>query len=155
MENTLENKAKFFAQYWGQEILKYENSDGDKFWDKQIYPVDGHNITCNGMQANLRPLSSITDEEAIAVAKKIGLAKASVVERDNQVVFLVDDSYTVGFFSTGIITMYKGLPPNNKPYWNDISRLYDELRSRSFALPFHDLSVEQQIEYGWITINLN
>lgn len=31
MENTIENKAKFFAQYWGQNVLTRPNC-GNKKW---------------------------------------------------------------------------------------------------------------------------
>ena len=27
MENTIENKAKFFARYWGENVLRFRNSD--------------------------------------------------------------------------------------------------------------------------------
>ena len=77
MENTDRIKALFFSQYWGQEILMYENSDGDPFWSKQIYPVDGHNITCKHLQAHLRTGDTLTDAEAIQVAWLIYPAKSA------------------------------------------------------------------------------
>ena len=59
MENTLENKEKFFAQYWGQEVLLGE--------DETIHKLNAGDMAF-GIQFNwleLKPLSSITDEDAI------------------------------------------------------------------------------------------
>lgn len=66
--NEQQAKALFLAQYWGQEVLKYEDSKNDPFWDKQIYPVDGHNILCKGLQAQLRSAGKLTDEELIKIS---------------------------------------------------------------------------------------
>lgn len=60
MENTLENKAKFFAQYWGQEVL---------LWHQWTNPNERSKIGStpmrnpNGWSLSLKPLSLITDED--------------------------------------------------------------------------------------------
>ena len=58
-ENTLENKAKFFAQYWGQHVL-YFSSDF-------LRKID--NLTLDSIENDdfleLKPLSQISDEDVI------------------------------------------------------------------------------------------
>lgn len=71
MENTLENKAKFFAQYWGQKFLLSINRN-IKFKIDSItidFAIDKYIPTC----LELKPISSITDEDAIDVAEVLGL----------------------------------------------------------------------------------
>lgn len=54
-ENTLENKVKFFAQYWGQKCGK------NKYGNLSVNKSNILNIT----HLELKPLSHITDEDAI------------------------------------------------------------------------------------------
>lgn len=61
MENNLENKAKFFAQYWGQRVLRFDT------WTKNAerkevgsFISDLYNNKCI---IELKPLSSISDED--------------------------------------------------------------------------------------------
>lgn len=67
MENNLENKAKFFAQYYGQKVLSSENTI------EEITPYRLHKDIGMGFIIDscleLTPLSDITNEDAIEVAK--------------------------------------------------------------------------------------
>lgn len=76
MENNIQNKAKFFAQYWGQHILRFSlvdvNSPNSKPTDVVLptwvsYKEYNYWSVLNGY-LELKPLSSITDEDAIEVA---------------------------------------------------------------------------------------
>jgi len=106
MENTLENKAKFFAQYWGQEVVPLM---GD------LAKVDGLFLNWAPKDEScfiqLKPLSSITDEDA----KKLGYSSPLLLKKHS--------SFHV-----------------------------DELRGLGYALWWHGLSIEKQIEYGWIKL---
>jgi len=64
MENTHENKSKFFAQYWGQEINDYRLS---RYSTRRNEKVSGSSMGF----LNLKPLSSITDEDALEIAKRV------------------------------------------------------------------------------------
>ncbi len=74
MEITNDIKAKVFAQYLGQ---KYNDGDLE---EPQIFPVEAETFSCfelypNGMNSAkliLKPLSAITDEDAIEVARILG-----------------------------------------------------------------------------------
>lgn len=62
--NTLENKAKFFAQYWGQKIAtrKIGNAWCPLKLNRTVIQSE-----INKWTLELKPLSSITDEDAIAI----------------------------------------------------------------------------------------
>lgn len=103
MENTKENKAKFFAQYYGQEVLKNRTS---------IYRLNhSWNWQHNSFYLILKPLSSITDEHK---DKSISLGETHLRNFNQKQV--------------------------------------DYLRSKGYALPFHDLSVDDLINYNWIKL---
>lgn len=126
-EINLENKAKFFAQYLGQDILhgRYgvngnlvdliANKDtGDKYW------------------LELKPLSLITDEDAIEVVKILqGIGITSTAMREPK-------EYCLNAIGK---TLYLTSP------------VVDYLRSKGYALPWMDLSVDEMIDAGWIRIS--
>lgn len=62
-ENTLENKAKFFALHWGQSIKTSEKHKKSKLKPLEI---NAHSIQyCDeGSFLELKPLESISDEDA-------------------------------------------------------------------------------------------
>jgi hypothetical protein len=108
----------------------------------------------------LRPLSSITDDEAIQMCKDFGFENCHVFERDIECVCLTNDKYTVGIFFDGTVVSYQftGVMAYRTPNWQPISGMYDYLRSQSFALPYYDhatgttLTPELQQEYGIIKL---
>lgn len=59
IQNTLENKARFFAQYWGQKVFK--TSLKQEIPHKNNF---GKSIQFNDF-LELKPLSQINDEDAI------------------------------------------------------------------------------------------
>lgn len=62
LENTLENKERFIALYWRQEVLLDENNAGRAV----LYPVDRSNMYHIDKDILLlTPLSQISDEDAI------------------------------------------------------------------------------------------
>ena len=63
-ENTISNKSKFFAQYWGQKLYHYTDLDGEIFGPFKVGRMDVSEID----YILVTPLSSISDEDA----KKLG-----------------------------------------------------------------------------------
>jgi hypothetical protein len=127
MENTLENKAKFFALYWGQKVKRYNKSP---FIELDF--VDFIEIKeCDFIE--LKPLSSISDEDAIEVAK---IMKVDIENQlTNQIIEYIH----------GCITHF-----NCK---GDMSfKISDYLRSRGYALPWMELSVEELVNRGWVKL---
>lgn len=137
MENTLENKSKFFAQYYVQKVAKSPLLN-DELPNQRCYPELALNPK-NEFYLELTPLSQISDEDAVIVAKLRGFVNIKSIE-------IVEQGYYVN-------------QPNGRKsfiFFNDMWRPeIDFLRSKSFALPYMGLSVEKQIEYGWVKLKTN
>ncbi|MDE5507752.1 hypothetical protein KRE40_03685 [Elizabethkingia meningoseptica] len=136
MENTLENKAKFFAQYWGLNL--YNNYKGDIYMP---YPstmeevlrdilVTNINEYINHSYLELKSLEDITDDDALHIAKSMYTA--------------IPDYQTI---SNGkcMVSCHEnqiGLELLQSDY----------LRSKCYALPWMGLSIEKLVEYGWVKL---
>jgi len=128
MENTLDNKSKFLAQYWGQKVLSI--SGREYLYINNI--VDDPNL--HVLSLRLKPLSSITDEDAIDVVKIHGVVNSAQY------------GYITEFSPIEKIKIFI----KSINYWR--SDIADYIRSKGYALLYLDLSVEQQIEYGWVKL---
>ena len=123
MKNTLENKAKFFAQYWGQNILRYEPDLG------YHRIVNDYKIgNADEFVAELKPLSQITDED------EKELSAMNFISGDRDLIKSGVD------FASDCISFWE---------WEEGISF---LRSKGYALPYMGISVEQQIEWGWIKL---
>lgn len=126
MENTLENKAKFFAQYLKQKVVF--KTDWECFNDKSLMELDptylqtGNNVLVGGYLV-LKPLSSITDDDQRYVLSDKLCNSMELVEEDKIGAFFISDCY-----------------------------LTDYLRSKGYALPYMGLSVETLVSYGWVKL---
>lgn len=145
-EKTLENKAKFFALYWGQKIHHYRIS---KLSGKKVENVDGRTFG----RLQLKNLQNISDEDAIEVAKIVSekcneLPK--IVRTNEQVLLNTNGFKMVHIFFDGMI-MYKDLDGVDC-YTLKAFNALDLLRCKGYLLPYLDLSIEQIIEYGWAKI---
>ena len=125
-ENTLENKAKFFAQYWGQKIICFPYNNTPLRYDNPNRLLAGKFE--NKAYLELKPLSQISNEET-----------EHVMELEN---------FIDGFLSDDILNYLIDL---KKGKCNKIE-VIDYLRTKGYALPYMDLSVEDLIEYGWIKL---
>jgi len=137
MENNLENKGRFFAQYYGQDVLTVGNAICDNTEEYWIEKSLQHT-----QYLFLKPLSLISDEDAIECLKLFGLTNFKDLNENNNkqdlfAIFSGDDM--------DIVTP-------NEYHPTIYLQLYDYLRSKSYALPYMELSVEQQIEYGWVKL---
>ncbi len=131
MENTIHNKEKFFAQYWGQEVAIQNEGGGTGF----RYDINEATITdIKSDYLLLTPLSMISDEDAL------------------QVGMLHDVPHLKNTLIIGKAIIH-WLNVNSKSRDLNIE-IIDFLRSKGYALPFMGLSVEQQIEYGWVKLTL-
>lgn len=120
MENTLENKAKFFALYWGQTCYRNDIKNTGSYVE---YHIDTHYLKEGYLL--LTPLSQITDEDL-----------TGVYPHGSKALF---DYYGNGNMEFAIKRFLYHMKPSD----------FDILRSRGYALPYMGLSVEQLIEYGW------
>lgn len=136
MENTIENKQKFFSLYWDQEVFKHpENTE--------CYCVDFDALISEREEFHLllTPLSSITDEDATDIATIVTswdihspLPPEDVYEWLDEVLF--NNSNTCADYVSGF----------------EMLEIIDYLRSRGYAMPYMGISVETLAEYGWIKL---
>lgn len=170
MENNNENKAKFFAQYWGQKIL-VTTKQPELRW------INNH---CNKLSERdcleLKPLSSITDEDAIEVARIVYERPAAKfdIDRREDIMHLtnVDNvqirrhvciNYKYATLNCNVtIPDSENKPQHFKHNIGEIDlsarnviayiRVIDFLRGKGYAAPFSDLSVEELVNRGWIKL---
>lgn len=132
LQNTLENKAKFFAQYWGQEVLRFEVVDNitprakSAFLELPSWALhkEYNYWSIQNGYLKLKPLSSITpQEQGFITSSKLCNSEKPII-KDKIGNYFEGDLY-----------------------------ISDYLRSKGYALPYMGLSVEKQIEYGWIKLS--
>jgi hypothetical protein len=136
MKDNLQLKASYFAQYWGQRIFHYDN------WGTSCFEYISHEyiwlVKDSPCWIKLRSISSLTDEEAIQVAKIV-----EPLEKDYHT------AYFGKMWANDILkftSIPKALP------------VTEYLKSLSVALPCFDPSINQLIpietliERGWIKI---
>lgn len=149
IENTLENKAKFFALYLNRK----------KCIIRQGY-INRDNIEPNGVDEydslELKHLSSITDEDAIEVAK----IRFHYEKYDEFEVSVKD----VPFYKSVHVctekfhdTLYmphdaNDLESNVCDMHGSITHIVDYLRSRGYLLPWMGLKPDEIIDYGWVKL---
>jgi len=139
MENTLENKAKFFALYWGQKIVRHYDwhnhvENASCAWES-VFPDTKY----NSYYLELKPLSSISDEDSLSLSAIIQRVFPSAKS-------IQDGKDFINKFISGNILFLKISQVST------ITNVIDFLRSRGYALPWMGLSVEELINRGWIKL---
>ena len=111
-------KCRFFAQYWGTKTL-YVGGVGLVEIGK-----GGWNLKHPDFFLQLKPLSKITDEDAISMYR--GLKRN--YESANQ---FLEDYKSIGFLEQSEV---------------------DFLRSKGYAVPFMEYSVDELVKMGWVQL---
>jgi hypothetical protein len=157
--NNEANKARFFALYWGQEVL----SDIANNNERVLYPIVKSNMyRILESDLSLRSISSLTDEECIKLAalvlenpfnryrniqvtrdfKITGFPYIAVHHKNVRQRFNIDCTHVN--FSVYDMEEDVSSQIDMKP-WACI----DYLRSIGILIPWMDLSVEYIKAYGW------
>lgn len=142
MENSLENKAKFFALYWGVNCI----SNDDFVWHGQETfetVLSASKGDLSGWYATLKTLKDITDEDLEFIRPLVGY------ENSDDGIRLVKRWLTPLWMDYDDVTYFA--LTDTKPTLR-VSHIIDFLRSKGYALPWMGLSIEQLIEYGWVKI---
>lgn len=138
--NTLENKAKFFAQYWGQKLWKeYKNINCHD-------TVDILEELTNNDYLEIAPLLSITDGHAIELYRQVLYKKTHYESHQLTIDDEINQGKELAFSCLYLKGGYCGFSAGTGLFVSDY------LRSKGYALPYLGLSVEKQIEYGWVKL---
>lgn len=173
-----ENKKKFFALYWGQEIFEWrypENSIREGVLESEP-PLKDY---INSLFINLKLVSDISDEDAIEVAKLmlgngdkqyLNLMSDFEVIRNDEILKTrepqtIEINFMANLFAdkiektrltiyTDIVSFYLGYfrKTHKSLPLHGFLRVIDYLRSKGYALPYMGISVDEMIEFDWIKI---
>ena len=144
-QNTLENKARFFAQYFGQHVLYFSSDFLRKIDNLTLDSVENDDFL------ELKPLSQISDEDVIQ-----GITYLYNITREALGEILEIEHYdTFSSITTiGIGCNFK--TSRSIHHWRGTKKIgsveSDYFRSKGYALPYMDLSVEDLVEYGWVKL---
>ena len=144
-QNTLENKARFFAQYFGQHVLYFSSDFLRKIDNLTLDSVENDDFL------ELKPLSQISDEDVIQ-----GITYLYNITREALGEILEIEHYdTFSSITTiGIGCNFK--TSRSIHHWRGTKKIgsveADYFRSKGYALPYMDLSVEDLVEYGWVKL---
>jgi len=131
-ENTIENKGKFFAQYWGQKALIFP--DNEPYFVQKVGVSYMNGFGVDNRCLYLKSLESVSAEDAIDIVSLHGAVRS--------------ESYgyiTAHSKALKVIKFVSEL----KLVRHDAA---DLIRSKGYALRWMDLSVEQMVDYGWIIL---
>lgn len=139
MKNTIENKKKFYSLYYGVEVFNNElNKIYDGNYNIPLLTTTHHHGEESGEFLELKPITSITDEDAgellFSMIKFIGLdgiIQENSIDLVKQVIINHD--------RVDILHM---LP----------SEFADSARSKGYAFPYMGITIEEQVEFGWVKL---
>lgn len=126
MENTILNKEKFFALYWGQKVLNTGVTGGI------VILNSSWNLKHPDFFLQLKSLQSITDEDALEISKifHVNKGKHRVKNGKNIIKSFMNDDVFIGSFGR-------------------VGRCHDFLRSKGYLIGYNGLTPDQIISYGW------
>jgi len=145
-------KCRFFSQYYGQKILRWHQWIETKPNSKVDLSIPA--IEKSGWFIKLKPLSKITDEDAIEIIKIIDSKSNNFINVNYSYAEKKELPYIKSVISD------KGRFDINDNFCLIIDKqvihfslnIFDYLRSKGYALPFLEYSVEELISFGWVRL---
>ena len=161
MENTIENKLKFFGLYAGQDVLilneNFEFSDSNSqrltYTNlRRIEEVIKAGRTINDLKLYLKPIQSVSQKDGKYwhenTFPKFYNFK-SIVINESRNIWAIDEFVNKdGSIQNGLKILYI----NSSENIQGNIEIADYLRSKGYALPYMDLSIQQLIHFGWIEL---
>ena len=134
MENTADNKQKFFALYWGQRLVMTEQDEPTTLSVVDTFIIDN---AWESDYLELRTVDRLTDEELFEIGHKVyGHPKPKMMMAfGKEAREMLQNEFNAGI-------------KNGQANYG----LIDILRGFGIAIPFMGLSVDQLISYGWVKI---
>ena len=158
MENTDENHGKFRAQYFLQNV--FVDAQGVKHILDACYL--GFKFLRDGSYLELKPLSMISDQDAFKVAEMIcydDFTPDKIINKESYWKSITILGYRkdnieieIQIYKNGDLYGHFSKIENDQYYSLNYSNAYGYLRSKGYALPYLGISVEKQIEFGWVKL---
>jgi hypothetical protein len=157
-------KEKFMALYLEQDVIVlpcFMSRDPNKICQTTVLTTGLLNVhKHNQSYLLLHTVKHVKNKEFEAICRGIGLQNAKVVERDNEVIMVVDGLYYIGFYTDGTVVMYIYENLHQKPVWNYIDLLYQALRGMKVLTKFTTIisgevktyEVEEILSNNWAKV---
>jgi hypothetical protein len=146
-------KRRFFAQYWGQKVMKKNIEGLDNFHSEPDGFIRSMK-TDSTLFLQLKSLFNYTDDDAIAVEKiwrksdcRIEAYFKNEYEKEKN-----GDYKIVGINLIKYWLEEEKLNFHNRIDPRTIQHISEYLRSRGYALPFMEYSVEDLVSFGWVRL---
>lgn len=124
-------KCRFFAQYWGQ-LYEFKNTKTKWRVNEGAFPLEKE----GNERLILTDLKDILDEDAIKVAEIFGMTEDSEFIGKILCTAIFDNSHS----------------ESETVIYNSNAKAVDYLRSKGYAIPFMEYSVEDLISFGWVRL---
>ncbi len=124
-------KCRFFAQYWGQ-LYEFKNTKTTWIINEGAFPLEKE----GNERLILTDLKNITDEDAIDVAKIFGMT---------------EDFEFIGKILCNTI-FDNSESESETTIYNSNAKAVDYLRSKGYAVPYMEYSVDDLISFGWVRL---
>ena len=136
-------KSRFFAQYWGTKTI-YVGGVG-----KVEVGNGGWDLKHPDFFLQLKSLSNYTDEDAIAVEKIWRKSDNRIEEyfKENESNYKIVGRLLIKFWGKE-----EKLNFQNRIDHRTIQHITEYLRSKGYALPFMEYSVDDLISFGWVQL---
>jgi hypothetical protein len=127
--NKTDVKCRFFMNYYGQEVFAID--------EKEAIRINSKTISYMGQKSFLRlkSVSKITDDDCILIFNKF--YPNAIRYSDAEKVYDIKATIKSNFSEDVIID-------------NDFIFYTDFMRSKGYAVPFMEYSVEDLISFGWV-----
>lgn len=128
-----ENKAKFFAQYWNQEMYSITRPN-QPYVNNFIQQMEEY-LQFDEWYLLLTPISQLREEDALEVYSIV--YPNSLKTEDYEKIIAVEE-----MFSQRLVVINL----------NSMTNAIDYLRSKGYALQFMNYTVADQLSMGWIQL---
>lgn len=145
-------KEAFFALYWGQEVMIFE--DEHQTFKVIVQATSINNRQINKQYLQLKSIESITDEDLQMCHYILFCENKKEISFKEDGFFsywTCNDSYVLNEIIRALGGGQSDVTELNYDFYT-ILELFDFLRSKGYLLPFRQYSVEQLIESGIVKI---
>jgi hypothetical protein len=124
-------KCRFFAQYWGQ-LYEFKNTKTKWRVNEGAFPLEKE----GNERLILTDLKNITDEDAVKIAETFGMKEELL--------------FVGKFLCNGMFDNSADCEEN--VLFNSNAKAVDYLRSKGYAVPFMEYSVEDLVSFDWLRL---